>query len=394
MSDLIPSTLGSVIGYLGAEVAENTVFERLLWPQRFYNSLSPSILFQLAILHPMGGPLHRAALQTLDIFRDKGIYRGYRRGHMAGTAFHSDHGKSYIASAEPGKKKAARNGFWFTVMQASEWWPNDHAEAQRAIQPVFRLHLQAGRRKPEGAVEIREEVMGWRNWVGLGASEVTALAAALVAGCYMGVTWLAVYFMIPLMLKILAALTAVKRQLLEEMEASEEEIFEVDDLDKGFFIITGQDLVVRQFFRHYGDPRPKRVKDEKTGSHVWYDRKQRTKELLGLLWVYAFIFYFPIGLVLLLWMDTNAQYLWMGYQVYTIAVMHVVRLGGYGGAGRTEEKIARILTSGKQEQQNMVWLTDSSGNGVAATLIVETVNSVADGKKRVTEIKEAWTSAA
>ncbi|KAI5815888.1 hypothetical protein BZA77DRAFT_69020 [Pyronema omphalodes] len=394
MSDLIPSTLGSIIGYLGAEVAENTVFERLLWPQRFYHHLSPSILFQLAMLHPMGGPLHRAALQTLDTFRDKGIYRGYRRGHMAGTAFHSDCGKKYIASSEPGKRKDARNGFWLMVMQAAEWWPSDLTEAQRAIQPVFRLHIQAGRRKPEGAVEVREDVMGWGNWVGIGISEVSALAAALVAGCYMKVTWLPVYFMVPLMLKILAALTAVKRQLLEEVEESQEEIFEVDDLDKGFFLITGQDLVVRQFFRHYGDPRPKRVKDERTGSHIWYDRKQRTKELLGLLWVYAFIFYFPIGLVLLLWMDNHAQYLWMGYQVYTIAAMHVVRLGGFGGAGRTEERMARILTSGKQGQRNTVWLTDSSCNGIAATLIVETVNSVADGKKRVTEIKEAWASAA
>ena len=38
----------------------------------------------------MGGPLHRAALETLDGFHKKGLYEGFQRGHMLGTAFYPD----------------------------------------------------------------------------------------------------------------------------------------------------------------------------------------------------------------------------------------------------------------------------------------------------------------
>lgn len=55
------SALGSVLGYLGAEVAESSLFQRLLWPQRFYNYLDPILFLKLAFLFPTSGPLHRAA---------------------------------------------------------------------------------------------------------------------------------------------------------------------------------------------------------------------------------------------------------------------------------------------------------------------------------------------
>ena len=35
----LSGALGSIIGYLGAEIAEANIFDRLLWPQRFYNDL-------------------------------------------------------------------------------------------------------------------------------------------------------------------------------------------------------------------------------------------------------------------------------------------------------------------------------------------------------------------
>ena len=81
------AALGAIIGYLGAEVAEGDIFERLLWPQRFYNHLELDAVIKLAFLMPMGGPVHRAALITLDNFRKNGLYRGHCQGQMLGTAF-------------------------------------------------------------------------------------------------------------------------------------------------------------------------------------------------------------------------------------------------------------------------------------------------------------------
>ena len=78
----LSGALGSIIGYLGAEVAEATIFERLLWPQRFYNDFNLTISIKLALLMPMGGPLHCAALQTLDVFNEKGLYLGLGRGQL------------------------------------------------------------------------------------------------------------------------------------------------------------------------------------------------------------------------------------------------------------------------------------------------------------------------
>lgn len=70
-SSAILAALGSMIGYVGSEVAGPLSFERLLWPSRFYNDLTPWVALKLAIFMPMGGPILRAALNTLDQFQKK-----------------------------------------------------------------------------------------------------------------------------------------------------------------------------------------------------------------------------------------------------------------------------------------------------------------------------------
>jgi hypothetical protein len=80
----ITGALGTILGYLGAEVAEESTFERLLWPQRYYNDISPVILLRLTLFMPSGGPLHRAALETLSRFQKNGLYLGKTRGNMLG----------------------------------------------------------------------------------------------------------------------------------------------------------------------------------------------------------------------------------------------------------------------------------------------------------------------
>ncbi|KAH0364904.1 hypothetical protein KCU89_g18910, partial [Aureobasidium melanogenum] len=110
----ITGALGTILGYLGAEVAEESVFERLLWPQRYYNDLSLIILLRLIFLMPSGGPLHRAALETLSDFQKNGLYLGKTRGNMLGTAFYNRLDVSYFARTLTGQENAAketRNGF-------------------------------------------------------------------------------------------------------------------------------------------------------------------------------------------------------------------------------------------------------------------------------------------
>ena len=103
---------------------------------------------------------------------------------------------------------------------------------------------------------------------------------------------------------------------------------------------------------------------------------------------YLFVLYFPAGLVALLWMDERAQYLWLSYQIYIIAAMHLVRVCGYGGCGRTEERLARLLEAGEE-----VWFADGTGNGVAAVLVIEEFGSVKAAKERVDGMLSAHANA-
>jgi hypothetical protein len=59
------------------------------------------------------------------------------------------------------------------------------------------------------------------------------------------------------------------------------------------------------------------------------------------------------------------------YEVYVILAMHVVRLFGFGGCGRTEKRVARHLDSGKE-----VWLAGKDGHAVALSLKVDVCESV------------------
>ena len=163
-------------------------------------------------------------------------------------------------------------------------------------------------------------------------------------------------------------------ELEKQSSLSPNEIFEIDDLNHGFAVIEGPAPVVRQFFRHYGHP---------TRHSQSIGLGDRSRELLSIVLIYAFVLYFPVGLVCLIWMRTEVQYLWLGYQVYAIIVMHVIRILGWGGCGRTEERIADHLKNGKK-----VWLQTQTGCTVSAELAVTSVSNVATGRKAVQAIIE------
>jgi len=108
MSALV-GALGSVIGYLGSEVAQVSIFERLLWPERFYNDFNFSVFIKQSLFMTMGGPLHAAALATLDnswrpqiiLIWDYSVQRDI--GARRGPSWDYGHGKTLFPAASSSK---------------------------------------------------------------------------------------------------------------------------------------------------------------------------------------------------------------------------------------------------------------------------------------------------
>jgi hypothetical protein len=92
---------------------------------------------------------------------------------------------------------------------------------------------------------------------------------------------------------------------------------------------------------------------------------------------------FPISLVYLTWASTDTQYLWLGYQLYAVLAMHVARLVGWNGCGRSEETIAKILQNGKE-----AYLGGHGKVAIRAKLQVEECDGNAEGKTWLKQLLE------
>ncbi|KAF8850631.1 hypothetical protein BDZ45DRAFT_539306, partial [Acephala macrosclerotiorum] len=406
----IAGALGSVIGYVGAEVADRSLFERLLWPQRFYNDFNFSVFVKLALLMPMGGPVHKAAIQTLEKFRKNGLYNGASRGDMLGTAFFEDAGYTcrevMNADLQHGletKPDQARNNFWVeaianvhargrgvqrvivgeegrirTSFGSGEFGEKSHRAIQMVYEVVLELDsLDSSDAAPPTEAILDENSITWRAIAGILSSEVSAVGLAIFMGVYKRVPWLACFLCVPLFLRLIPLWISVRREPITVWSGRGDtryKIFEFDKSEWGFAIIGGperedeQESVIRQFFLHYGHPR-------RTDYTFFGDR---SREICSMILVALFVLYFPAGLVSLIWMDSQVQYIWLGYQVYTILAMHFVRLFGGGGAGRTEKHAAALFQSGKS-----VWLKGTGNHAVKATLTMTEVESIKAGRQYV-----------
>lgn len=408
MSDqasVLTQALGSVLGYAGGEVAEVATFERLLWPQRFYNDTALPTMLKQALLMTMGGPLHSAALKTLDVYRKHGLYRGPGRGNFLGTAFYPDlrvHYQSQLSPGEPGydADNEVRNGFWVEVLReldrgakhGRETSPKPDAEAAnggrfRALQAVHHLHLRsvAAQEKPTSRTKVvAEDRITWKTLLGVLLSETVAVAVALVA-LLLGTWWMALFLLVPLLLKLCSLVVHVRREGLQPApvatkrsasndtsgEAAAVDIFELAGLQQGFLLIEGPVEVVKQFFRHYGHP----LRGGRAGL-----LGDRWREMLCIAMTYAFVLYFPAGLILSIWMDEDMQYLWLAYELYAVLAMHLLRLLDWQGSGRTEHVAARHLN-----RQGVVWLVSSGGAAVQASVRTDLVHRYSEGAGLVRE---------
>lgn len=410
MSDqasVLTQALGSVLGYAGGEVAEVTTFERLLWPQRFYNDTTLPTMLKQALFMTMGGPLHSAALKTLDVYRTHGLYRGPGRGNFLGTAFYPDleiRYKSQLRPGDPGYEgdNEVRNGFWVEVLRQLDrdvtnagrgTSPKPDAEAAdggrfRALQAVHHLRLRftGAKEKPTRNTRIlSEDSITWRTLLGIMLSETVAIAAAIVA-ILLGTWWMAIFMVLPLLFKLLSLLFHVRREGLQRAPVATErrvsgealgdaaiaDIIELVGLQQGFLLIEGPVPVVKQFFRHYGHPH----RNGRAGIV-----NDRWREVFCIAVTYAFVVYFPAGLILSIWMDESMQYLWLAYELYAVLSMHVLRLLDWQGSGRTEHVAAKHL--GMEEAD--VWLRSAGGATVAATVKTDLVHRYSEGTRMVEE---------
>lgn len=398
---IIFGALGSIIGYLGAEAASETFFERLLWPERFYNDTSIWALTKLAIFMPMTGPLHGAALQTLDTFRSNGLYLGLRRGTMLGSTFLKDteaKNRRRLSASTTEEEKECRNGFWIQVLREakyvdckagtlqrdSERTAVDNRPPYHAMQLVHHLKFKYTDNAEGSRVNaVSEGSVSWRAILGIFVSELTSIAIAITAAVAkpFKTWWLAVYLCVPLLLKLISLIVSVRRTTIHKENipaassaAPKDDLYEILDGNHSFGLIESPEITLRQFFRHYGHP----IRDSGIAG-----RRDRAREVLSMALVYLFVLYFPAGLISSLWMPSNVQLLWLSFQVYTIIAMHIVRICGWEHCGRTEGRIARLL-----QEDRIVFLQAKkpAKYGVTATLETTDHANVAEAKKEVKRI--------
>ncbi len=409
-SSALTGALGAVLGYVGSEVAQVVAFERLLWPQRYYNDLTFAGALQQGLFMTMGGPLHGAALRTLDVFRSHGLYLGAGRGKLLGTAFYPDSELKYAVLASKGGQSdsaddSARNAFWVGVVRhldeevlkrqrllprsdtetASN--PSGHRRLFRAMQTVHHLKLSLvpeneDAKRTSSIREISEDIMTWKTIFNVLISELVSIAVG-IASIFLGGWWMAIWMALPLVFKLLALLVSVHREGLASTSAlkqkgslESEQLFQVSQPLQGFLLVQGPEAVVTQFFCHYGHP---------IRHGAFSVRDNHLREVLSIALVYCFVLYFPAGLVLNIWMDEPIQYLWLGYQLYAVLAMHVVRLLDWQSCGRTERRAARYLS-----QRKTVWLKSAGAPTVAATIKTDIVASYTEGMKMMQDRVMAW----
>lgn len=87
---------------------------------------------------------------------------------------------------------------------------------------------------------------------------------------------------------------------------------------------------------------------------------------------------YPGGLVAFIFAPIAIQWVWLGYQLYTMLAMHIHRFGEAEHIGSTQEWIARELSV-----HGNVCFDDGSGNKVIAQLESLVVPSVTEGRREV-----------
>ncbi|KAL9064110.1 MAG: hypothetical protein Q9161_009081 [Pseudevernia consocians] len=384
------SALGTIIGYIGSEAATEDVFERLLWPQRFFNAFGWREVLEIGILNPMGGPMHKAALNTLDKFQQSGLFKGRDLGNMLGTAFFHDTGIRYkMHDPPPGStgKEFVRNGLWVQAIAriplVTQYQKDPSPELggeppklvrARSVVNFLELSYVDGNVDPEQTVKDDIGTPSFRIFLALVWSEITALAV----GCFVLGYWQSLFsflWFLPLALKLLSATFTIQRESLltqpsgNKANLEETKRFEIDTYGHGFLVIEGKESAVLQFFRHYGHP-----------------IRSRGREIIQISIIVALGLIFPIGLMCsTIWMSVGLQYVWLGYQLYATLAMYMYRFTRAHQWARSEARLAQKFAKGINEER-IAYLQDGSGSTIMGKLTRIYVGSFGEGQKVLKEL--------
>ncbi len=381
------SALGTLIGYIGAEAASEDVFERLLWPQRFFNAFSWQDTIQVGLLNPMGGPMHKAALNTLERFYQNELFRGRDLGHMLGTAFFHDTGLTYTTQEPPldtENKKGVRNGLWvqsiarlpIPTKAQTENNPESGVKSSRFVRArsvVNILELSYADRNVEPMKTVKHDagLLTYRTLLAILWSEITALAVGLLVLRFWRSYFCLLWFL-PLALRTLSAIFTMRREgflakpLAKETDLQEIKHFDVNTRGHGRLVIKGKETAVLQFFRHYGHP-----------------IRSRAREILQISIIVTFGLLFPLGLVCsLIWMPVELQYVWIGYQLYATIATYVYRFTRAQQWATSSARLAQKLSEGNGEER-IAYLQDDNGIAMKGKLTRIYVGNHGEGQKVV-----------
>lgn len=350
--------LGAVLGYIGAEVATPEIYNRLLWPQRFYSNATTKKIPIIAFLMPIGGPLHSVALKTLDVVFKFGLFRGHQSGHMLGTAFYNDQQWIYTSSKiikdgqpaqrEEIKTESSRNCLWISAVRGvpipdlpnktasdnGEKGDRKQIHKVRAKFAVSHLTLSKATKgdKESKKIPFVQENVGFPSFAVFATiitAELSAIVVAITLILISRSAWAAWWF-VPLVLRLVSACFALNRDPLIDLEAipldDENYDFEIKcpSSDGNFMLISGPRPLVEQFFTHYGHP-----------------KRDRLREVIQLAVIVISGAFFPLGLFCsVIWMPIDVQYFWLCYQLYVVFAMLVVRYSNVGLCASVEANIS------------------------------------------------------
>ena len=300
---------------------------------------------------------------------------------MLGSPFFPDKHCSYTMHEADDVSRTfsepSRNNIWAGVVsllsssRAFAWSqnPEDPEKASktgrasvRARVAVHRITLSVNKvTKPKNDVVIKvdkeEDSCSIQSILGIFTTELTAIVVALIV-VLVWQSWLALLWLCPLILKLLSATMAVKREplnlALPDLVSSFHKGFEVHmPSETGMFLfITGPPELVLQYFRHYGHP-----------------KRDRIRELVQLAIIAAFGGLFPLGLLCsVAWMPLPIQCVWLSYQMYVIGATYVARYTGVEHWACTEEKIAERLAETQSKGPQAIWYDEAVAMAVKAEL--------------------------
>ncbi|KAL2837291.1 hypothetical protein BJY01DRAFT_221129 [Aspergillus pseudoustus] len=231
----VNNALGTILGYLGAEIAPPDLFERLLWPQRFYNGFSFTSIPKMALLMTMGGPLHRAALTVFDNILHNDLLKGRHIGHMLGSPFYADSGLTYTVYDSQGRKEEdeyVRNDLWTRVVahypipsSALATRPTSYTAGGvpvtptrvRAFHKVSYLKLSAVRDRSQPRVVVTDDETGVATLRVYAALIVTELISVVI-GTVVLALWRSLFgllWFVPLILRLISAAFSLQREPLK-----------------------------------------------------------------------------------------------------------------------------------------------------------------------------------